>query len=311
MIIFLYGSDNYRASQKLKEIIAEYQKKHGSSLCYEKFDFKEKEIFLKMKEFFDSTAMFGGKKLAVAENVFSSGQLENLEKFLKQSGILHSADNFLVIFEPEMKELKEKPKKLLAFLKKKPVVSQEFERFSSYSEARSWLKKEADKIHLNIEDAALEMLFNGFAGDSWRLMNELQKISLYQLNKKITKSNIMEISVLETNPNIFKIFDAFFEQNKKKALFALEEAIKAGLDSALIFNLFVGQLRTALLLVLGQSKSVESHPFVVQKIKSQLWRFPKEKLLKLHDELADIDLAVKTGKIDYETALEKVFAYYI
>lgn len=306
MLIFLYGSDNYRVSQKLKEIISQYQQKHGGFLSFEKFDLKEKGALGKMERFFESQGMFSDKKLAVLESLFQSSQLKDFEKFVKKSNLLLSEDSFLIIFEGEFEDLKDEKKKLFNWLKKKPVLSQEFKNFSSYFQAKSWLKKETEKNHLNIEDSVIEALFNAFGSDTWRLINELQKISLYQPEKKITKADVLEISVFEAHPNIFKIFDAFFEQNKKKMIFCFEEAIKSGLDAGMIFNLFVGQLRVAVLLTLGQSKEVGAHPFVVQKIKSQLWRFKKEKLSKLYDELANIDLAVKTGKIDYESALEKI-----
>jgi len=306
MVIFIYGQNNYRAREKLKEIIATYQKKHGSSLSLERFDLKEKGAFEEMKQFFGSSAMFSNKKLSVIENVFSSPFLENLEKFIRQSGLLMSRDNFLIIFEGELAGLKDGAKNLFGFLKKKPIISQEFKNFSSYSGARPWLKKEAEKLELNIEEAALEALFNSFPNDSWRLINELKKLGSYQPDKKITKAHILEISVLEAHPNIFKIFDAFFEQNKKKTIFCFEEALKSGFDAGLIFNLLIGQFRAATLLILGQAKEVEAHPFVVRKIRSQLWRFKKEKLLKFYEELAAIDMAVKTGKIDYESGLERL-----
>jgi DNA polymerase III delta subunit len=306
MIIFLYGSDAYRIGQKVKEIIVEYQKKHGGILGCDKFDFKEKNSFEKMKNFFENAGMFSSKKLAVAENVLTSNFNEELGEVIKKSGLLNSQDNFLIIVEGDIGGLKEKSKKLLTVLKKKPVVSQEFKSFSSYSQAKLWLRKEAEKNQLTIEDSALEVLFDAFGSDTWRLINELKKISLYQPKKKVTKTDILEISIFEAHPNIFKIFDAFFEQNKKKMILYFEEAVKSGLDAGMIFNLFLGQLRVAVLLVLGQAKEVEAHPFVVQKIKSQLWKFKKEKLAKLYDDLANIDLAVKTGKIDYESALEKI-----
>jgi len=74
----------------------------------------------------------------------------------------------------------------------------------------------------------------------------------------------------------------------------------------MIFNVFISQLRTAIYLVLGQQKELKVHPFVVRKIRSYLWRWEKEKLLKFYEELANLDLGIKTGKIDYETALERI-----
>lgn len=306
MIIFLYGSDNYRASQKLKEIISQYQQKHGGFLSFEKFDLKEKVALEKMERFFESQGMFSDKKLAVLENLFQLSQLKDFEKFVKKLNLLLSEDSFLIIFEGELEDLKDEKKKIFNWLKKKPILSQEFKNFKNFREAKVWLKKETAKFDVEIEDGALEMLFNSFGADSWRLINEIQKIGLYKLGSKATRNDVLNISSLEANPNIFKIFDSFFEKNKKKTVFYFKEAVKSGLDPSMIFNVFISQLRTAIYLALGQQKELKVHPFVVRKIRSYLWRWEKEKLLKFYEELANLDLGIKTGKIDYETALERI-----
>jgi len=308
MVIFLYGPDDYRVNQKLKEIVAEYQKKYGGSLGLTNFDLQERTGFEEMKRFFDISSIFASGKLAVAENVFQSPHLKNIEDFLKKSDILKNKENFLIIIEGDIQELKENKKKFANFLLKKPVCHQAFNFFKNYQEARSWLRQETKKRNIEIEEAALQFLFESFPRDNRRLIKELEKIALYKLNEKIKKEDVFAIASLETSPHFFQIFDSFFEQNKKKTIFYFEEAVKAGLDPALIFNFFVNQIRGAVYLLFDQSKEIELHPYVIRKIQNQLWRWRArgDKLMKIYRDLARVDFQVKTGKIDYASALEKI-----
>jgi DNA polymerase-3 subunit delta len=150
------------------------------------------------------------------------------------------------------------------------------------------------------------LLFDAFGTDTWRLSSELKKLNSYKPNEKINKADVLEMSVLEAHSNIFQIFDSFFEKDKKKALYNFEEAIHSGIEEGMLFNLLIDQIRTAVYLVLGREKELDCHPYKLQKIKAKLKNFKKEQLLELYDELAEIDLAVKTGKLDYITAFEKI-----
>ena len=304
MIILIYGNDGYRINQKTKEYINVFQKKHGGLLGLKKFDLKDKDGFDELKKFFEISSMFASKKLAVADNFFTASSVEKLEEFLKKSDITKSQESFLLISETHASELKEKGKKLLDWVIKKAEQKQEYKTFKNFSEAKVWLKKEFKDF--NIEDSALSLLFESFGSDTWRLANELKKIGDYKQDEKITKNDVLEMSVLEAHPNIFQIFDSFFEQDKKKALYNFEEAVHSGVDEGMLFNVFIDQVRTAVYLVLGREKELDCHPYKIQKIKSKLRNFKREQLLGLFDDLAEIDLGVKTGKIDYITAFEKI-----
>ncbi|HPT40134.1 MAG TPA: hypothetical protein PLQ44_00815 [Candidatus Paceibacterota bacterium] len=304
MIILIYGNDGYRISQKTKEYIDVFQKKHGGFLGLRKFDLKDKDGFEELKKFFEISSMFASKKLAVVDNFFSGSNVEKLEEFLKKSDITKSQESFLLISEAHVNELKEKGKKLLDWVIKKAEQKQEYKTFKNFSEAKIWLKKEFKDF--NIEDSALSLLFESFGSDTWRLANELKKIEAYKQDEKITKADVLEMSVLEAHPNIFQIFDSFFAQDKKKALYNFEEAINSGIDEGMLFNVFIDQIRTAVYLVLGREKELDCHPYKIQKIKSKLRNFKKDQLMELFDDLAEIDLGVKTGKMDYITAFEKI-----
>jgi len=64
MIYSLYGPDTYRSRQKLKEIIAEFQKKSGNALSLEKFD-AEEDDFSKIVSAAENQSLFQEKKLVV------------------------------------------------------------------------------------------------------------------------------------------------------------------------------------------------------------------------------------------------------
>jgi DNA polymerase-3 subunit delta len=304
MIILIYGNDGYRVSQKTKEYINIFQQKHGAGLGFKKFDLKEKIGFEDLKRFFETSSMFASKKLAVVDNFFNNLNIEKIEEFLKKSDIVKSQESFLLISESQIKDIKEKGKKLLDFVVKKAEQKQEYKSFKNFTEAKTWLKKEFKDF--NIEDSALSLLFDAFSTDTWRLASELKKLNSYKLSEKITKADVLEMSVLEAHSNIFQIFDSFFEKDKKKALYNFEEAIHSGIEEGMLFNLLIDQIRTAVYLVLGREKELDCHPYKLQKIKAKLKNFKKEQLLELYDELAEIDLAVKTGKLDYITAFEKI-----
>ena len=81
MIIFLYGKDSYRISQKLNELIHGYKAKNPSGLNLINLDLTENRL----EDFFES-ARYGSlipeKKLIILKNIFGADS-EALLKFLK------------------------------------------------------------------------------------------------------------------------------------------------------------------------------------------------------------------------------------
>src|SRR3989338_9488677 len=92
MIIFLYGQDNYRSRQKLKEIISHYQEVNKSGLNFRLFDGQDSN-YQEFKDEFQQFSMFREKKLIVLKNVFENQAfkdsfLENSKKFAESDDII-------------------------------------------------------------------------------------------------------------------------------------------------------------------------------------------------------------------------------
>ncbi len=310
MIYFLFGSDSYRIREKIEEIKNFYQQKYPSLLGFDSYDFEEKNVFDGFKNFFETVSMFAPQKLAVAFNIFNSPDFKKIAEFLNRSPIQKSKDLNLIIAQSDfdkdkIKKLSAEKTELFKFLQKSAKV-QEFYPFQNFSSALPWLKKQLQKYSIEIELSALKFLFENFKNDSYRLINELLKAALFAQGTKITLKDIEKVGSFDVAPDFFAIFNEFFAGHKKRVIFWIEAAIKAGIDEGQIFNYFVKQIRNAIYLLNRQNENIELPPFVINQIKRNLARWPKAKetLIKIYDQLAKIDWLIKKGVMDYHSALE-------
>ncbi len=265
MITFLYGPDDYRRLQKKKEIVAEFRKKH-SALGLGFFDLAAEEALDDFFEFVRSQSIFENAKLAVLENTFELDE-SKAAKLLKP---LITQKNVTILISE-----KDKPVKALAFLLAKPSLAQKFENLAGV-ELRAFIKAEATKAGLNISDAAAEFLGTIYEGNSWALVTELQKLSSFKVSSDraavraggttIDKKDLDALD-LEAAPNYWTLINGLKSYDARIRLSALEKLFAINDPSPKIFNILAAQA--------GE-------------------KIPR---------MAAYDLAVKSGKLDYEEAL--------
>ena len=255
MLIFLYGSDSYRCRQELKKLVNRYEQKH---LSCQYFDFSSSEEFLKLEEFASHHSIFEEVKLGVLSDVFEGDFLENNEDefigLLKTN--LKNKDLTLIISSKKV------PVKKFDFLFKEPVLFQEFNDLKG-NDLVYFIKKEAAARDLKLTPAAIDFLADVFQGDSWALINELEKLSLF--NRK-------DFDVVDLKQKI-----AYYKPMEFSSFFY-------ALNNLSLINLEI--------LFSGQEEPVKIFNFLASAA-----RGPAIK------KLADYDEAIKSGKMDYEEAL--------
>ncbi len=259
MIIFLYGSDDYRRLQKKKEIVAEFRKKH-SALGLGFFDLAAEKTLDDLSEFVRSQPIFANAKLAVLENVFELGG--DAAATLLKPLVAEKSVTALV-------SEKDKPIKAFAFLLAKPSLAQKFENLEG-SAWHAFIKSEAEKIGLNISDAAAAFLGTIYDGNSWALVTELQKLgalkALSGRGDTIEKKDLDALD-LEAAPNYWALVNGMKSYDARTRLLALEKLFAINDPPPKIFNILAAQA--------GE-------------------KIPR---------MAAYDLAVKSGKLDYEEVL--------
>jgi DNA polymerase III delta subunit len=210
----------------------------------------------------------------------------SLLEFIRNQSIFESAKLAVLLnaFEAEPKELakalaplaaggattilvseREKPVKALAFLAVKPSLCQQFDNLEG-AEWAGFIKTEAKRAGAKLTGAAAAFLGTVYQGNSWALVTELQKLATFRAAALIDKGDLDAMD-LEAAPNYWALLNGLKSYDARVRLFALEKLFALSDPPAKIFNILAAQA--------GE-------------------KIPR---------MAGYDIAVKSGKLDYEEAL--------
>lgn len=158
---------------------------------------------------------------------------------------------------------REKPVKALAFLLEKTSVAEKFENLGG-AEWGAFIRAEAKKLGLTLAASATQFLGAVYQGNSWALVTELQKLAV--LKSSIEKKDL-DVLDLEVAPNYWALLNGMKSYDARVRLVTLEKLFAINDPPPKIFNILAAQA--------GE--------------KTQ--------------RMAEYDLAVKSGKLDYEEVL--------
>ncbi len=188
---------------------------------------------------------------------------EKLKEFFKQ--YLNSEDFTILISEDNS------PPAELKFFLKKSFSTEKFKELEG-EDWRFFIQKEVKERKLLLTSAAIKFLADAFVGNGWGLINELDKLVLLSKNSPIDAKDLKQIGGYQyQSQNIFSFINAVIENwPPSQKIIMLEK-------------LFIGQ----------------EEPVKIFNILASLKRLPN----KLIQKLADYDVMVKSGKLDYEEIL--------
>ncbi|MEK7061759.1 MAG: DNA polymerase III subunit delta [Patescibacteria group bacterium] len=309
MIYFIYGQDSYRAKEKLQEIIGQYKSLHKSGLSLIQINTKEKNF----KDLFDNfkiASMFNEKKLIILKDIFLNQKFG--EDFLKEVKTFKSSKDIIVVFEKDAVDQRTKLFKTLI----KDAKCQEFS-FLDGRGLKTWFLEESKKYKLKIDPMAEAMLLSYAGNDLWQLVNEIKKLVNFKPGELIKKEDI----ILQVRPkienDIFKTIDAISQKNKKQAFYFLHKHLDNGDNSLYLLSMIAYQFRNLLIIKEMTDKGLPYAaiqkksglaPFVVSKTYYLCRQFTFLELKKIYQKIFQVDLNIKTGRIDAETALDLLVA---
>ena len=238
-------------------------RKKRSDLGLGVFDALSKEWQDELKSFSRSQSLFETGKLAMLENAFEL-EAPKLAKVLKP--FLEIKSVTLLLSE------RDKPVKALAFLLDKPAISQKFENLTG-AEWLKWITMEAKKNGVTLAPAAAQFLGDVYTGNTWGLATELAKLSSFEnaregaaASRVIDRKDLDQFD-LEAAPNYWMLLNGLKSYDARTRLSTLERLLAMNDPAAKLFNILGSQ-----------------------------W---KEKTA----QMAELDFAVKSGKLEYEEAL--------
>ncbi|MBU3964216.1 DNA polymerase III subunit delta [Patescibacteria group bacterium] len=310
MLVLIFGKDTYRAWQKLKEIVSAFEKENKISLSLDSLG-DEVVTIEDLKNELRHSSMFEKKKIVILRNVLGNANFK--EGIIKEIKSLSGNEDVSIIFYEEGNASIDAD--FLKLLKKQGTVYK-FDLLKA-EDSKKWIKEELSLLGATIKPDALVLLVNSTGGDLWRLSSEIKKLVAYKAEKKSIEKKDVELLV---RPNIeaviFKTIDAIASGNKKIALDLLYKHLGKGDSPFYIFSMIIYQFRNLLIVKELESSSFEEkvkilrpmHPFVVKKSSWLANEFSLVQLKDIYLKIFKMDLAVKTGKIKPETALELLIA---
>lgn len=316
MILFLYGPDSYRSRQKLDEIIRQNQEAHKSGLNLIVIDCTNSD-FQDFQNALGTISMFEEKKLIILKGALASPSFEKSIGDYK-TRMLAGQDN--VVFYEDGKV--DSRKSLFKFLKEKSSA-QEFELLEGEG-LKTWVEREFRGHGFELDPKAFNLLILYCGSDTWRISNEAKKLVANKAGgakeggkKKISEEDVKNLVKGSMEIGIFKAIEAVSAKNKKLALKYLHSLLEKGDSPLYLLSMVNYQFRNLLAIkdLLDRktqypllAKKSGLHPFVVKKSLEACRLFSLAELKKIYRKIFQIDLEIKTGKIEPETALDFLLA---
>ncbi|HPA25250.1 MAG TPA: DNA polymerase III subunit delta [bacterium] len=299
MLYFIFGSDNYRAKEKVKEIVKD---KTGFEL--QKIEAEEislDELSGKIK----SASLFSPQRILIIENLSLNEAQKEITDYLKeQKKILDSPNDIFIFLESKV----DKKTSLYKFLS---AAKNKFElEILKGAELKKWLMDYVKKKNGQIENSAVAEIMMSEQKSLNFLSLELDKLLAYSSN--INLEAVKLLTAISFDDNIFNLTDAVSANNKSLALKLLSQQLEAGTEPLYILTMLVRQIR--LLIQIKEAglknnnyseiaKELSLHPFVVQKVLGQTKNYSFEDLKIKFGQLLTIDLQLKSSKIPAEVLL--------
>ncbi len=307
-VYLLYGDEPYLKKQyrdRIKENITGSDTMNFS--YYEGDKLNVKEII----EMADTLPFFSEKRLIVIENSgFFKRSNEELATFIS------TLPDYLVLVFVE--EAVDERNKLFKAVKKEGYVSLMNQQTESV--LIKWIGKCFKEKEMMIEPAAIRLLLDKTGASMVLIKAEMDKIISYCGTR--TKVNTADIEAICSTVTVSKIFDmitAIAVKRQQEALRLYYDLLAQKEPPMNILSLMVRQfngilqVKEALAMGINSydiAKSMGVAPFIAQKYSSQAKNFSIKQLQLALKDLADVEEAVKMGKLDAKMAVELMIIKY-
>ena len=317
MLFFLYGEDDYRSNEKLKQIKEKFIEKVDES-GYNIVVLDEKVTIEKFTKEFSQTGFLASKKLIIIKGLLrqviskelADIILEYLEKFKNGKD-----ENIIVFYEnnlPHSRKNALSGNKLKLFQKLNSFkYSQEFKKLSDYK-VIEWIQGKFKENDKSIDQKLANKIF-ALVGNRLRLLsNEISKISSYNKEKDIQEESIDKLVSASLNDDIFLFSDKLANKKKIEAVKLLNEQLQSGANPVYLLTMIIRQFRILLQIKSALEENVSQaslakhlslHPFIIKKSIASAQLYSLEELKLIYQKLLSLEKKIKSSGLKPQTLL--------
>ncbi|HPP64933.1 MAG TPA: DNA polymerase III subunit delta [Candidatus Paceibacterota bacterium] len=309
MLFLIYGEDDFRSENYLKEVISFYNKKGVFFISYDFREEEDKKLTLnELRNVLSSKPLFSSVRLILFKDIltnFNEEFLEQILETLKKEKIKEAKDILVIFYERGNLE----KNRLSQWLSKNSSKVKSFELLKN-RELENYLIKEEEKFKIELSKEVREIIILSFGSNTREISKVFQKLSLFK--KTYFDRNFVEQNIsLPVKTNIFRFLDSLAARKTKEAFKLLKEEIDSGTHPLVILTMIVNQFRNLIKIktYLESPKkisfeSLKIHPFVYKKLLKVEKSFSLDGLKKTYLKLLNYDKKIKEGTLEPVLGIE-------
>lgn len=308
MNYLFYGLETFLIEKEIKKLI---EQNKVDSYGISKYDL-ENDLLDDILEDASMISLFDTKKIILVEDAYIftrkviknplNHNLDKLDAYLKNPN-----PNTILIFQIEYEKI-DSVKKITKAIKKVGTVKE----FNKTENINGIVRQLCGDYQIAPSDC--NFLIDRVGKNLLVLEQEINKIKMYKgEDKTITKEDILALTHKNIDIDIFVLIEAIVSKNKEKAMEIYYEMMKRNEEPIKIIVMLANQFR-----IIYQAKELYKKGYTGDNISSKLGihpyriklalnsgrKYSSELLLSCLEKLADLDMNIKSGKIDKSMGLE-------
>ena len=301
MVYLLYGNKEFQINEEIKKISQNIDEMNIS-----KYDLNNDPLSLAIEDA-ETFSLFSNQKLVIIDNanMFTGSTAKDSELIEKYLNNINKNTILILIVHNDKLDTR---KKITKLIKKVGKVLEFNDELDVTSLVRKLLKD------YNIDYKTIKLFIDRVGNNPLIIKNEINKIKIYKdQDKTITDEDILNLTTKLIEIDIFKLIDYIVKKDKEKALELYYEMLKMNEEPIKIIVILANQFRIMYqskeLLKKGYSEKdiasiLKIHPYRVKLAIQNSRNYTSETLLKYLNNLANIDIGIKTGTLNKDLALE-------
>ena len=301
MLYLLYGLKDFQINEDIKNLT-----KNQNDMNISRYDLNNTPL----KDAIDDAetySMFAETKTVIVENASMFTTLTSKDSDIVENYLNNINKSTNLIFTAHAEKIDTR-KKITKLIKKVGIVKEFNEEISPLNLTKNLLKD------YDINEKTINLFLDRVGNNPLIIQNEINKIKIYKnKDKNITDKDIINLTNKNIDIDIFKLIDYIVQKNKEKAIELYYEMLKINEEPIKIIVILANQFRIMYqskeLLKKGYSEKdiasiLKIHPYRVKLAIQNSRNYSSKTLLEYLNNLADIDIGIKTGKLNKDLALE-------
>ena len=301
MVYLLYGLKDFQINEEIKNLT-----KNQNDMNISRYDLNNTPL----KDAIDDAetySMFAETKTVIVENASMFTTLTSKDSDIVENYLNNINKSTNLIFTSHTEKIDTR-KKITKLIKKVGIVKEFNEEIIPLNLTKNLLKD------YDISEKTINLFLDRVGNNPLIIQNEINKIKIYKnKDKNITDKDIINLTNKNIDIDIFKLIDYIVQKNKEKAIELYYEMLKINEEPIKIIVILANQFRIMYqskeLLKKGYSEKdiasiLKIHPYRVKLAIQNGRNYSPKTLLEYLNNLADIDIGIKTGKLNKDLALE-------